>query len=117
MFFIKDFIQTLFVLASFNALRKSKDKVLSDVEGVTTKTFIVKFIFHLALLIFYLMLQPFYPWVVIIFIILQVITGVWILVNKESYIATFEAIPELVDKISPLAYLLYFGYNVLSFLF
>ena len=114
---IKDFIELLFIIAAFQVLKKSRDEIVGDIESVSTGVFIFKWLLHLFFLCLYYSFAPLFSITIVIFIILQIITGLWILINKEGYFSTFEKIPEVIDKIFPLAYLLYFGYNFLSFLF
>ncbi|OPX30567.1 MAG: hypothetical protein B1H08_01385 [Candidatus Omnitrophica bacterium 4484_171] len=116
MAFIKGFIEILWVTISFKVLRKPRDEITSNIENITTASFIIKWILHIFLLGLYWSLHPYFPMVVVIFIILQIVTGLWLLFNKENYLSTFEKIPEIVNKIFPLAYLIYFGYNFLSFI-
>ncbi|MEW6558457.1 MAG: hypothetical protein AB1349_14100 [Elusimicrobiota bacterium] len=117
---IKCFIEMLFITTSWGVLKKSKDELRDIMKNISPSNFVKKWIFHLALLFLYrwLYLRVYlsYLWVINVFIILQSITGLWIVINKKSWITFSEYIPEIVDKIFPLAYLLYFGYNfILNF--
>ena len=116
MAFIKIFIELLWISVSFIVLRKSRDSIISDIENINMSIYIIKWILHIFLLGLYWSLHPNFPVVVVIFIILQIATGLWLLFNKENYLTTFGKIPEIVDKIFPLAYIIYFGYNFLSFI-
>jgi len=111
---IKDFIEILFIIAAFRTLKKSREEIKIEIESINTSTFIFKWLFHLVLLWLYWIFKPLFPLMVVVFIVLQISHGLWILINKESFFSTYDKIPEIIDKIFPLAYLLYFGYNFIA---
>jgi len=111
---IKGFIEILFIIAAFRTLKKSREEIKIEIESINTSTFIFKWLFHLVLLWLYWIFKPLFPLMVVVFIVLQISHGLWILINKESFFSTYDKIPEIIDKIFPLAYLLYFGYNFIA---
>ncbi len=110
-------IEVIFIIIAFKSFQKPRVHIRDDIETSESKIFAAKWIFHLFLLGTYLVSRPIFSAVAIVFFILQLIGGLWIIINKESFLEFYGKTPVFLDKGYCAAYLIYFGYNLVAFIF
>ena len=107
-------IEIIFIGAGFKVLKESKEQLKHNIETRDNFSILGQQVIHITLLVIYLLMKPLFPIVLQIFIALNIITLLWILINKENYIKISDKVPAFVDKMIPVAYVLYFSFHFVS---
>ncbi len=68
----------------------------------------------MLLLATYRFLDPWFSTAVLLLLAIEAIAGSRRLLDEDGFATTLGAIPEIPQKILPLAYFLYFGYNLIG---
>jgi len=114
MYVLAILIEITFICGAFRVLRESKEQLKYNIESRDNFSIVGLLIIQIALLVTYLFTKPLFSTIIILFICLNVLTALWILINKQNYINIFDKIPPLIDKLLPIAYIVYFGFNLVS---
>lgn len=113
----KAMIEIVFIIMAFRAMQKLRIVMLDEIENAEESHFFTKWFLHLFLLAIYLICKPSLLIIVAGFLAIQIVFGLWLIKNKESYLSFAKKLPKEVEKILPIMYIAYFAFNLLRFLF
>jgi hypothetical protein len=107
-------IEIMFIGACFKVIKESNEQLKHDFETRDNFSIFGRQAIHIAVLVIFLLMEPMFPIVLLTFIALNVITLLWIFINKNSFVAVNYEGPAFINKMIPVAYILYFGFHLVG---
>ncbi|PIE71332.1 MAG: hypothetical protein CSA22_03485 [Deltaproteobacteria bacterium] len=108
-------IEVIFISACFKVLKESKEQLKYNIETRDPVSICGRQALHIALLVIYLYIKhPQFPVVLLTFIVFNGVTLLWLLIDKDTFLASYDKMPPFADKLFPVAYILYFGFHLLA---